>query len=115
MRRKKSKLFLHFREEVLLLDGFLRDIDSPNHAINPVRLEQKSDLLPLPSRCTKSDRQTDRQTDKGPWNLQEITSPFGENHLMFVMLMRREYDDAVKFCISSMNGKAIVVGTALAK
>ena len=43
-----------FREDKLLLDGFLRDIDSRNHAINPVRLDNTSDLWCIKNtvRCT---------------------------------------------------------------
>ena len=57
-----------FREEALLLDGFLRDIDSRNHAINPSRLEKNQTFIPPPSWCTTDDvtnKQTDRQTLKG--------------------------------------------------
>ena len=39
--QKKSKVFSSsYGEEALILDGFLRDMDSRNHAINPVRLEK---------------------------------------------------------------------------
>ena len=37
-----------FWDEALLLDGFLRDMDSRNHAINHVRLEKKSGLRTPP-------------------------------------------------------------------
>ena len=63
MRRKKSKVFYFtFGEEALLLDGFLRDIDSCNHAINPSRLEKNQTFTPLPSLCTTDDV-TDKQKD----------------------------------------------------
>ena len=55
-----------FWEEALLLDRFLRDMDSRNHAINPVRLEKKSDLCtpPFMVHYGRHNRQTDRQTDR---------------------------------------------------
>ena len=50
-----------FGEEALLLDGFLRDIDSRNHAINPSHL-QKNQTIPPSLWCTTDDV-TDRQKD----------------------------------------------------
>ena len=64
MMRKGAKLFLHFGEEALLLDGFLGDIDSRYHAINPNRLEKLD--LHIPSFMVhygRLDKQTDRQKD----------------------------------------------------
>ena len=52
-------------EEALLLDGFLRDIDSRNDAINPSRLEINQTFIPPPSWCTTddvTDKHIDRQT-----------------------------------------------------
>ena len=41
-KEKEMETFsVSFREKALLLDGFLRDIDSRNHAINPSRLGKK--------------------------------------------------------------------------
>ena len=56
-----------FGEESFLLDRFLRDIDSRNHAINPV-LEKKSDVHSPPFMVIseRHDRQIDRQADKNP-------------------------------------------------
>ena len=57
--------FSTFGEEALLLDGFLRDIDSRNHAINPSVLGKTQTFKPPPSWCTTDDmtnRQTNRKT-----------------------------------------------------
>ena len=49
-KEKKSKVFSStFGEEAILLDGFLRDIDSRNPAINPSRLEKNQTFKRLPS------------------------------------------------------------------
>ena len=52
--------------EAPLVDSCLRDIDSRNHAINPVRLKKKSDLHtpPFVVHYERHGRQTDRQTIK---------------------------------------------------
>ena len=73
--KEKQTLSSTFWEAALLLDGFLRDIDSRSHAINLVLLAKYQIFIPLTSWCTTDDM-TDKQTDnKGPWNLQETTSP----------------------------------------
>ena len=48
----------NFGEEAFLLDGFLRDIDSRNHAINPSSLEEK----PTPLFMVHYGRLTNLQT-----------------------------------------------------
>ena len=70
---RKANFFLHFSEEALLLDGFFRDTDSRNHALNPVLLQKKSDLH-TPPFIVISERQTnrqDRKTTKAVGNLQK--------------------------------------------
>ena len=52
-----------FGEVALLLDGFLRDIDSRNHAINPSVLGKNHTFKPPPSWCTM-DNMTNRQTER---------------------------------------------------
>ena len=74
-----------FGEKALLLDGFLRDIDSRNHAINPSRLEKNQTFIPPPSWGTTDDvteKQIDRQIIKAPWNLQDTTYPFGDKWII---------------------------------
>ena len=66
-KKEKQTFSSTFWEEALLLAGFLRDIDSRNHAINPILLAKYQIFIPLPSWCTTDDmtnRQTDRQTIK---------------------------------------------------
>ena len=47
---KRTKVFSSTSgEEALLLDGFLRDINSRNHAINPGHFEKNQTLKPFPS------------------------------------------------------------------
>ena len=69
-----------FGEEALLLDGFFRDIDSRNHAINQSRLEKNQTFIPPPSWCTTDDmtgRQTERQLKRhGTYRILRI--PFGD-------------------------------------
>ena len=64
-------------EEALLLDGFLRDIDSRNHAIIPSRLvKNQTSISPLHGALRTTDKQTD--SVKGAWNLQYTTYTFGD-------------------------------------
>ena len=73
-----------FGEEALLLDGFLRDIDSRNHAINPSRFAKKSDLQ-TPAFMVhygRHGKQTNRKTIKRTWNLQDTTYPFGDKYFL---------------------------------
>ena len=64
---KESILFFSstFREEALLLDGFLGDIDSRNPAINPYSLEKQTDLhTPFIVISEQHDKQTNKQTNR---------------------------------------------------
>ena len=88
--KKKQTFSSTFWEAALLLDGFLRDMDSRNHAINPILLAKYQSFIPLPSWCTADDmtdrqiyRQTNRQTIKarGTSMIQETTSPFGNENV----------------------------------
>ena len=72
---------LNFWEEAPLLDGFLGDKHSCNHAINPVLLEKKSDLHTPPfmviSRVIRqTNRLTCRKTIKVVGNLQDTSISF---------------------------------------
>ena len=51
MKRKKGKLFPPlFEKKHFLLNGFLGDIDSRNHAINPSEFGKNQTFIPPPSR-----------------------------------------------------------------
>ena len=84
-----------FGEEALLRDGFLRDKDSRNPAINPSRFPKNQTFIPLPSWWSQSDwqtkLQTDRKTIKRAWNLQDTTYPFDyeDNLLSFLPQIRQ--------------------------
>ena len=90
---KKSNAFSSsFGEEALLLDGFPRDIDSRNQAINSSRLGKKSDpqTPPFIVISERHDKQINKQTDiKGPWNLQDTTYPFGDKFLLIISNEKR--------------------------
>ena len=60
---REANSYYTFWYEALLQDGFLPDMDSRNHAINPFRLEKKSGLRIITSWCT-TDGMTDRQTNR---------------------------------------------------